>query len=170
LLHIAGNFHDLGKLAVPVEVLEKNGPLDANELFIMRSHSFHTYRVLDKIGGLDDINAWSALHHECLDGSGYPFRYTEKELPLGSRIVAVADVFSALTESRSYRHSLQSRDALKIIWKMGKENKLDRNVVSLVDRHFKDLMGVKATANDEALKEFHAIKGGEEAIPGHDRR
>ena len=169
LLHIAGNVHDLGKLAVPVEVLEKNGPLDAKELFIMRSHSFHTYRVLDKIGGIDDINDWASLHHECLDGSGYPFRYTGKELPLGSRIVAVADVLSALTEKRSYRNSLQSRDALKIIWKMGKENKLDRNIVSLVDRHFQDLMGVKATANDEALKEFHTIKGGEEANPEKDR-
>jgi len=70
-----------------------------------------------------------------------------------------------LTEKRSYRNPMQSSDALKIIWKMGKENKLDSNIISLVERHFKDLMGVKATANDEALKEFHTIKGGEEAIP-----
>ena len=158
MFHIAGNLHDLGKLAVPVEVLEKNGALSHDELYLMRSHPFHTHRILDRIGGLDEINVWAALHHECLDGAGYPFRYNESELSLGSRIVAVADILSALSENRSYRKSMDDGRVLKIIQQMAKDRKLDQNIVSLVGRHFQDLLDVKASANDEALREFRKIK------------
>jgi len=155
---IAGNFHDLGKLGVPVELIEKNGPLSQDEQYVMRSHPFHTHRILDRIGGMDDIAVWASLHHECLDGTGYPFRYQECELPLGSRIVAVADIFSALTEDRSYRKSMDKGAVLAIMQRMRDEKKLDPTIVSLVERNFLDLLDVKAASNDDAWREFHDIK------------
>jgi HD-GYP domain-containing protein (c-di-GMP phosphodiesterase class II) len=158
LLHIAGNLHDLGKLAVPVEILEKEGPLNRDEVYVMRSHPFHTYRVLGQIRGIEDINTWASLHHECPDGTGYPFRYRGEELPLGSRIVAVADVLSALTETRSYRPLMDSASALAIMRTMSKSGKLDGALVELVERNLGHLGEVKKSAGDEALREFHKIK------------
>jgi HD-GYP domain-containing protein (c-di-GMP phosphodiesterase class II) len=158
LLHISGNLHDLGKLAVPVEILEKEGPLSEEELYVMRSHSFHTYRVLDAISGVGDIKTWASLHHECLDGTGYPYRYTAAELPLGSRIVAVADVLSALTETRSYRTNMEFATALKIMQEMGNKRKLDPSIVALMERNLDALREVKTSANDEALREFQQIR------------
>lgn len=168
-LHIAGNLHDLGKLAVPVHVIEKSGPLSGDDAFIMRSHSFHTYRILKMIGGLDDVNIAAALHHECLDGTGYPFRYTEEALPLVSRIVAVADVLSALTENRSYRTAMEYDSALKVLHTMAKDRKLDRQIVALVGRHRDDLLDVRNAADDEGLREFRKLKSetdGDQANPG----
>ncbi len=158
LLHIAGNLHDLGKLAVPVEMIEKEGPLSPDDLYIMRSHPYHTYRVLDRIGGLDDIALWASFHHECLDGTGYPFRHSGGGLPLASRIVAVADVLSALTERRSYRAAMSFPDALAILQDMARERKLDPAIVSLVEHNLDFIREVKVSANDEALQEFHKIR------------
>ncbi len=158
LLHISGNLHDLGKLAVPVEVIEKEGPLSTDDLYLMRSHSYHTYRVLNRIGGLDDIAVWASLHHECLDGTGYPFRHTAEDLPLASRIVAVADVLSALTEKRSYRREMTFPDAIAIVKDMARQKKLDPALVSLVESNLDFIRGIKVSANDEALQEFHRIK------------
>ncbi|MDA8098399.1 MAG: HD domain-containing protein [Nitrospiraceae bacterium] len=157
-LRIAGNLHDLGKLAVPVDVIDKQGPLDKEELAIMRSHSYHTYRILRKIGGLDDITLAASLHHECLDGSGYPFRYTESSLPLGSRIIAVADALSALTENRSYRPAMSCGAAFSLLRAMAKDRKLDPLIVSLVEKHRSELRDVRDRADDDGMREFRRIR------------
>lgn len=157
-LHIAGNLHDLGKLAIPIEVLEKPGPLSEDETFLMRSHSYHTYRILKMIGGLDDMILSAALHHECLDGTGYPFRCTESALPLSSRIVAVADTLSALTENRSYRKAMDYGTALGILRKKGAMKKLDPHLVALVEEHRDDLLDIRNAADDQGLREFRRIK------------
>jgi HD-GYP domain-containing protein (c-di-GMP phosphodiesterase class II) len=157
-LHIAGNLHDLGKLAVPVEVIEKTGPLSEDETFVMRSHSFHTYRVLKKIGGLDEINIAASLHHECLDGTGYPFRSTESMIPFAARIVAVADVLAALTENRSYREAMGYGGALQVLHSMAKARKLDGQIVALVDRYQDELLDVRNAAGDEGLREFRKLR------------
>ncbi len=162
-LHIAGNLHDLGKLAVPVHVIDKAGPLSEDDSFIMRSHSFHTYRILKMIGGLDDINIAASLHHECLDGTGYPFHYTEPMLPLTSRIVAVADVLSALTENRSYRKAMDYDSALQVLRAMTQAGKLDRQIVALVERHRDDLRDVRNAADDKGLREFRKLKNDTDA-------
>lgn len=74
---------------------------------MIKQHTYYTYRILKQIDGFSTIAEWAAYHHETLDGTGYPFRIKEHELSLGSRIVAVADVFAALTENRPYRATLE---------------------------------------------------------------
>jgi putative nucleotidyltransferase with HDIG domain len=85
LMHCAGLMHDLGKLAIPENILEKQGPLDQYEYNIIKSHTYHTYRIIDSMPGLDKIRDWAAFHHEKLDGSGYPFGIKADKLDLGSR-------------------------------------------------------------------------------------
>jgi len=103
LMRAAGYLHDLGKLAVPTAILDKSGKLTADEMLIVRGHTYHTFRILDTIGGLPQISEWAAFHHERLDAGGYPFGHAADDLTLGSRIMAVADVFTAVREPRPYR-------------------------------------------------------------------
>ena len=79
-VEVAGLLHDLGKLQVSDEILDLEGPLNQEELAIMRHHSFVGYQILKNINGIEDIALWTANHHEKLNGSGYPFRKTEKDL------------------------------------------------------------------------------------------
>ena len=112
---IAAGLHDLGKLAVPSETLEKERPLTPEEVATLRSHPLHGWRILERIAGLEEINKWANFHHERLDGRGYPFQLPAAQMPLESRIVAVADVFTALTEERPYRRGMSGREAAGIL-------------------------------------------------------
>jgi putative nucleotidyltransferase with HDIG domain len=115
MVHRAALLHDLGKLRVPNSILDKSGPLDAMEWQAIREHPRLTREILSRIGPFAGI-AWVAgAHHERLDGSGYPDRLTAKDLNTESRIIAVADVFSALTEDRPYRKGLAPDKALEIV-------------------------------------------------------
>ncbi len=129
-MRIAGLLHDLGKLAIPNEILEKPGKLNDRELAIIKQHTYYTYRILEQIDGFETIAEWAAFHHETLDGTGYPFRVNEQALKLGSRIVAVADVFAALTENRPYRSMLSPQEVEKIMRSMVANRKLDGKVVA----------------------------------------
>ena len=80
MLEVAGLLHDLGKLNVPDEILEKPGPLTGEERMIMMRHSFESYQILRRISGFEQIAEWAAFHHEVLTGTGYPFRKDKKEL------------------------------------------------------------------------------------------
>ncbi|WP_425059366.1 3'3'-cGAMP-specific phosphodiesterase 1 [Sporomusa carbonis] len=130
LIKIAGLFHDLGKLAIPNEILEKPGKLTDREFLIIKQHPYYTYRILEQIDGFSTVAEWAAFHHETLDGLGYPFRVPEASLSLGSRIVSVADVFVALSENRPYRRSLALSEIEKIMRGMVDNRKLDGGVVS----------------------------------------
>lgn len=127
-MQVAGLLHDLGKLSIPNSILEKPGALTSEEVAIIRQHTYYTYRILEKIDNFGVIKKWAAYHHECLDGSGYPFRLTEDEIPLGARIVAVADVFVALTEERPYRGRLPKERVEAIVLSMARKRKLDAGV------------------------------------------
>ena len=132
MMRIAGLFHDLGKLAVPNRILEKPGKLTDLEFSTIKYHPYYTYRILQEIDGFQDIAEWAAYHHETLDGTGYPFRIKEDDLKLGSRIVAVADVFVALTEHRPYRRPLPLKKVREIMSGMVAHHKLDGGVVELI--------------------------------------
>lgn len=129
LMRIAGLLHDLGKLAVPNAILEKPGKLTPGEFTLIKQHAYYTHRILAQIDGFDIIADWAAFHHETLDGRGYPFRIPKESLRLGSRIVAVADVYAALTESRPYRKDLTAGEVEKIIVGMVKADRLDGDIV-----------------------------------------
>lgn len=100
------------------------------EFAIIKQHPYYTYRILEQIDGFQTIAEWAALHHETLDGSGYPFRVGEDSLHLGSRMVAVADVFTALSENRPYRQGLDLKEIENIMRGMVSNRKLDAAVVS----------------------------------------
>jgi len=154
MMEIAGYFHDLGKLRVPKEILEKPSKLSTEEFNIMKSHTYHTYRILSHIPNFETINRWASFHHERLDGSGYPFRINAFNFPLGSRIMAVADVFTALTEDRPYREGMDKNKALNIIESMAQGGALDTYVVNLLKKDFNRINDVRITAQESALKEY----------------
>lgn len=132
MMQIAGLFHDLGKLGVPNEILEKNGKLTPQEFSLIKYHPYYTYRILQEIDGFKEIAEWAAYHHETLDGTGYPFRIKADNLTLGSRVMAVADIFTALTEDRPYRKGLPFEKVMEIMDNMVIMNKIDKGIVELL--------------------------------------
>ncbi len=102
----AALLHDIGKLSVSNSILEKPGKLTEAEWKIMRMHSVYTRIILEKISGFENLAFIAGAHHERLDGLGYPNGLTAAQLTLPARIVAVADVFQALSEQRPYRDGL----------------------------------------------------------------
>lgn len=113
-VRLAGELHDLGKLGVPDAVLGKRGPLSAREWGAMRRHPELAARLLEPLGSLADVALYARHHHEWFDGSapGYPDHLRGAQIPLPSRIVAVADSLEAMTARRNYRRSRTSAEAL----------------------------------------------------------
>lgn len=115
-MQIAGNLHDVGKLAVPRSILEKPGRLTDAEFNVIKEHPYYTSLVLLGIPGFEDeIWPWAANHHEKLNGKGYPFHRKAHELGTGERILAVADIFSAITEERPYRAGMTREQAADVL-------------------------------------------------------
>jgi putative nucleotidyltransferase with HDIG domain len=111
-LHRAALLHDIGKLSVSNRILDKPGRLDDDELRLVREHPRHTAAILSHVRGFETIAADAAAHHERLDGSGYPDGLPKDRLSSAARILAVADVFEALTSERPYRGALSRGEAL----------------------------------------------------------
>lgn len=154
MMMVAGYLHDLGKLAVPTEILEKSAKLTEAEFDIVRSHAYHTYSILATIPELDTINTWASLHHERLDGTGYPFHHQGQDLSLGSRIMAVADVFTAITEDRPYRKGMTSDEALQVLQKMAESSALDPSVVSVLGLHYDEVNSIRIAAQQTSSEEY----------------
>ncbi|MCF7792932.1 MAG: HD domain-containing protein [Candidatus Cloacimonetes bacterium] len=132
MMQIAGNLHDIGKLAIPNEILNKRSSLTRPEIEIMKSHTYYTYTIINKISGLEQIARWAAYHHEKLDGSGYPFRCRAKELSSGARIMAVADIFTALAENRPYRKGMDQKEIVRIMRQFADRSLIDSKLVRLL--------------------------------------
>ena len=108
----AALLHDIGKLSISSRILDKPGPLTDAEWAAMRAHPVHTERLLSRVAPLRPVAAIAAAHHERLDGSGYPHGLTGADLGFPARMLAVADVYEALTATRSYRAPLRPDAAL----------------------------------------------------------
>lgn len=154
----AGYLHDLGKLAIPSEILEKNGRLTSHEYNIMKTHVYYTYVALNTVNGLEEINRWSSYHHERLDGSGYPFHLNAKQLPLGSRIVAVSDIFVALIEERPYKERLSKRQVINIMEGMVKNGGIDGEIMSILKWNYGYIYDKTAIAQTKAKELYEKIK------------
>ncbi|NLM04446.1 MAG: HD domain-containing protein [Clostridiales bacterium] len=153
-MRIAGYLHDIGKLMVPTEILEKPSSLTKEEYNIVREHTYHGYYLLDNIDGLEEINEYASFHHERLDGTGYPFRIKGEDLKEGSRIMAVADVFTAITEDRPYRKGMNEKNALRVLEQMGKNLSLDSDLVQIVKENFDIINRKRINAQKRAAEEY----------------
>ena len=111
LIRLAGSLHDLGKLAIPEEILRKPAPLTEAERLVLERHPQIGYRMLESLG-VDPVADWVLHHHERWDGAGYPDGVYGERIPLGARIIFVADAFDAMTSDRVYRRKLTTEDAL----------------------------------------------------------
>lgn len=135
-IYLAGALHDIGKVAIGNDILEKPDKLTDEEYSVMKHHAAYTYYILSDINGFDEIRDWAAFHHERLDGSGYPFGKTAKELNIEERIMACADIYQALTESRPYKSGMPHNKACSILYDMSNKGWIDSDVVSNIDKCF----------------------------------
>lgn len=136
-LVIAGKLHDIGKLAIPIEILDKPKKLDVEEIAIMKKHSYYTNRCLSNIDGFEDIARWASNHHEKLNGSGYPKGLKADELDFNSRLVACLDIYQALTEERPYKKPFSHKEAIEILETMALNNEIDSDITTDIDEVFK---------------------------------
>jgi diguanylate cyclase (GGDEF)-like protein/putative nucleotidyltransferase with HDIG domain len=111
LTRLAASLHDLGKLAIPEEILRKPSALNESERLVLQRHPQIGHRMLESLG-VEPLAEWVLHHHERWDGDGYPNRLRGDEIPLGARIIFVADAYDAMTSERVYRKPLSSREAL----------------------------------------------------------
>jgi HD-GYP domain-containing protein (c-di-GMP phosphodiesterase class II) len=130
-MEIAGLMHDIGKLCVPDEIVEKPARLTFAEFSMMERHSFETYQILRHVPGLETIAEWAAFHHEALNGLGYPFRRSAATLAPEARIVAVADVFQALAQTRPYRGAQSLDEIARILGEFATRGILDPDIVAV---------------------------------------
>jgi len=128
VLHRAGLLHDIGKLGIPKEILDKEGKLTKGEERIMREHVRLGLRILEPIAAYDDVVPVVLQHHEYFNGQGYPDGVAGEAISLGGRIFAVADSFDALTSNRPYRHAVSREYAIELI-KQGSGSRYDPNIV-----------------------------------------
>lgn len=112
ILHYAGIVHDLGKVAIPIEILSKPTRLSTAERELIKTHVEHGVEILRSVGFCSAVVRTIANHHERLDGNGYPEGTSCDDISIESRILTVADVFEAMTAHRPYRPSLGSETAL----------------------------------------------------------
>lgn len=131
--------HDLGKIAIPIEILEYPGRLGSAEMEIMRSHASITEKIIE--GFVPPVIQNIAVrHHEKLNGTGYPYGLQAHELSIGERIVALADIVSALAGVRSYKASFGKEKIISIISQMEKDGLIDGKLVACMIEHYDDIM------------------------------
>ena len=111
MTRLAASLHDLGKLAVPEDILRKPGPLTDGERLVLERHPQIAYRMLESLG-VDPLAEWILHHHERWDGAGYPDGLHGEDIPLGARIIFVADAYDAMTNDRVYQRKLSVAAAL----------------------------------------------------------
>ena len=128
MLGTAGLLHDVGKLEIPLEVLNKEGRLEEDEITLIRGHPEKGHAFLSRQEGMSEIVLDVCLnHHERMDGKGYPRRLSGSKVSLHTRIATICDVYDALTSVRPYKAPWSANDALK--WMLGNEGHFDRRLL-----------------------------------------
>ena len=161
MMRIAGYLHDIGKLKIPDEVLEKPGKLSDEEFNIMKEHAYYTWVLLKDITGFEQIAEWAAHHHEKLNGKGYPFHLYRNELSLGARIMTIADIFSALAEDRPYRKGMEKEKVLMILREDAQNGFLSDKLVALLTDHYDSIDSIRNIESRAASKAYQeSLKAG----------
>ena len=141
-IELAGLLHDIGMIGVAEEILNKSQKLTDEEYEKIKMHVHYSVKILEDIKQLYDITEIIKYHHEYYNGCGYPYGLKGEEIPLGSRIIAIADAFDSMVSNRAYRKSLSPDEALKVI-EQSAGKQFDPNLVEI----FKSIL-------PEALREI----------------
>jgi HD-GYP domain-containing protein (c-di-GMP phosphodiesterase class II) len=151
-LYTAALLHDIGKVSIPSNILLKEGPLTESELAVVKTHPIISARILKNFKELSHLSAAVLYHHERMDGTGYPEGLKGQEIPEEARIIAVVDVFEALTGDRPYREPICVKEAMTLLRDMA----LDKRIVAILEaefHEFKDYRPPKwVVAYDRTLK------------------
>ena len=156
-IYTGAYIHDLGKVAIPLEVLEKPGRLDFDEMEVMKTHIILTGNI---IGGHvnDNVYKIAMRHHEKLDGKGYPYGIREEEMSIEEKIVAVADIFSALTGKRSYKDSMPKEKVVSIMQQMADQHQISAEVVNLLIDNYEAVVKKVEENCSKILHNYEEIK------------
>jgi HD-GYP domain-containing protein (c-di-GMP phosphodiesterase class II) len=128
--YLAGALHDVGKLMIKNEILQKPSRLTDAEYEQMRNHAFYTHEILSKLKGFDDIVLWASHHHEKLNGGGYPFGLDASQLSSEERLMTCCDIYQALTEARPYKDGFTHAKAMEIMRDMVIKGEIDMDIVN----------------------------------------
>jgi len=131
-LSVGAFLHDVGKIMVPEAILNKPGKLTDEEFAVMKTHVNHSIDIIKQTPGISKISLEvAALHHEKLDGNGYPFNVLAEEISEYGRIIAICDIFDALSAHRCYKKGFSHIKAFSILRKLAQSNHLDQRLVDL---------------------------------------
>jgi diguanylate cyclase (GGDEF)-like protein/putative nucleotidyltransferase with HDIG domain len=137
-IRLGGVLHDIGKVAIPENILNKSGPLNPDEWDTMKSHVTFGAKILDPLTPLARIREMVLHHHEYFDGSGYPDALMGEQIPLGARIIAVADAFDTITSDRTYKKARTAVEALAELERCA-DAQFDGRIVELFVRTMRQL-------------------------------
>jgi putative nucleotidyltransferase with HDIG domain len=132
-LEIGGYLHDVGKIGIRDSVLLKQGTLSKEERDLIEEHPLIGLQIIQPIDLPDGVRDFVGLHHERLDGSGYPYRLRGEDVPLFSRIGAVADMYDALITERPYKHALSVQEVLDVLSREADAGRLDSLIVNILE-------------------------------------
>ncbi len=149
--YLCGLVHDIGKVGLPASLLGKEGPLTLEERRLMQDHSAIGERILREVDAYDDVASVVRHHHERIDGEGYPDRIPGDEIPLLSKVIAVADAYNAMTSDRPYRDGMPSRVA-RLRLAQAVENQFDTTVVAAFEAILATSDDLYRTARREDFK------------------
>lgn len=131
-LSVGAFLHDVGKINVPESILNKPGKLTDEEFTVMKSHVNHSINIIESTPGISELSIEvAALHHEKLDGTGYPFNIPGDKISTYGRMIAICDIFDALTANRCYKEGYSHLKAFSILRSLAKNNHLDKRLVDL---------------------------------------
>ena len=137
-IRLGGVLHDIGKVAIPEAILNKSGPLNPDEWDTMKSHVVFGAKILEPLSPLARIREMVLHHHEYFDGSGYPEGFSGEQIPLGSRIIAVADAYDTITSDRTYKKARAAEEALAELERCSNAQ-FDGKIVALFVRTMRQL-------------------------------
>ena len=156
-LHYGALLHDLGKIAIPLHILESTGRLSDDEMKVMKAHVRITEMILE--GVVDDAVLQIAVrHHEKLDGTGYHRGLSAADLTLPQQIIAVADILSALYGKRSYKEAFSKEKILDIMNSDADKGKINRNVVTTLEKSYDSIIEVFEKEKENTIGLYLKIK------------
>lgn len=156
-LFLAAKLHDLGKIKVPTNILEKPGRLTPEEYDVIKKHVFYTDDIIKDLFQ-EEVTDIACKHHERLDGSGYPNGLKAQQLTIQDRILQVADVASALIYKRSYKAAMEKDVVLSILDGEKKSGRLDEDVVNIFEQHYDDILKETSLISEPIINEYENLQ------------